>query len=510
MKHEAIKILKNFSSLEVAHLRLFIVSPFFKSEPKVCSLCMELLEFYPNFNEEILTKEYLFNKVGIKNECSYRNLFRDVKFLLRQFLIYKYFEEIKDVQHIFVLEEFQARGFAKLFKKESEAYVKLLDNDKKKFTTMELFHKYRYYLADYNQYGSGTKFYNKKDSMTTIEHQNKVGNYLTDFYILESMRDWIQTKWQSDNLSSEIIEESEIKLRTLFEEGNKTEECFKAMIEEEENKSRKIIFNIYFLLYQCFKIESDNSERKQNLTKLIDLIPKAKIFLDHYDIEYIVSVSRNAICRYCDLNPADIQLKYTVNEIYLKEFSKNKQTGISVIAFSRIILGAFIDNKIGWALENRKFLEFTDNECHIFFNTIFDIYEMYSNKNYTEANRILKVRTKSKDIYNKFCLHYMRICLLFEMKDYVKVIDESNNLDQYLDNHKKFISNFHYNSRKQFCKNIVTLSDFRNMPLREKLEELSEKIGLTSNSFIKTKILEIASDYKNRILKKLYSIRVEV
>jgi hypothetical protein len=63
MKSKIIDILRTFSSKDVKRFRDFLESPFFNESENLVKLYNSLLEFYPDFEDENLTEEFLNRNV---------------------------------------------------------------------------------------------------------------------------------------------------------------------------------------------------------------------------------------------------------------------------------------------------------------------------------------------------------------------------------------------------------------------------------------------------------------
>ena len=63
MKGKSLDIIKTFSEDEIKKFDLFLSSPYFNSKKSIVRLFKELRKFYPDFDSEDLTEEYLYSKV---------------------------------------------------------------------------------------------------------------------------------------------------------------------------------------------------------------------------------------------------------------------------------------------------------------------------------------------------------------------------------------------------------------------------------------------------------------
>lgn len=91
-----ILLLKNFSRIELKSLRCFLNSPYHNKNKKVIKLFLEIEEFYPEFNNDKLTNEYLSSKINpLKdyNDSTISDLISDLLKLTQEFLAVEEFNK---------------------------------------------------------------------------------------------------------------------------------------------------------------------------------------------------------------------------------------------------------------------------------------------------------------------------------------------------------------------------------------------------------------------------------
>ena len=77
LKSKALDILKTFSTEEFKRFEQFVSSPYFNTNKSVLKLVLELKKFYPDFNSDKMTEDYIYGRVYGKDKYSYsamRNL----------------------------------------------------------------------------------------------------------------------------------------------------------------------------------------------------------------------------------------------------------------------------------------------------------------------------------------------------------------------------------------------------------------------------------------------------
>jgi len=485
MEHEAFDILRTLNKKEFHDFCYFIDSPYFNRDSNVSSLFAVLKRFYPDFKQKILTDSFVMTKTGITKKSSLRVYFLRLRNLLIEFLTFNYLEQEKLIKFIYELDELESRNLPCIYNKQRDKWLRFFNNPKRKFETLDYLHLYQFYLVEYNMFGTLACEIKKGKYSDVVKYQNRIGTSLTYFYLLESLKDWIQVKWQNDAVSRK-----ETTLKTFFEEGKKTEELFRSVINEEKNQSRRKVLRLYFLIYKCYSENSNELEVSKNIKKLLTLINSLPSNLSQYEKEYITSVSRNATVRFTN-KICDIELEYEINEIYLKTFSQNKNSTIPKITFSHIFFNALKDDRPAWAAKILKeYGDFIDSALYEFSRSALNFYQCYKSANYNEAGEIL-LKLKTKDIYTKRHIKLLQIYLHFDMEDFSFVQRLADNLKKYIYNHSKEFSEAYIKGEYDFCNLIQLLCNYKMHPSKELLLKLKSHAIAERSVFMQRKIAEL-------------------
>ncbi len=114
-----IKVLGNLSKEELKSFEDFVLSPYFNKKPSVVSLLKELKKFYPDFNNEALTKENIYSKLykgKAFNDGVLRNQMSELYKLLLKFLGNEALNRDNIEFKIKISKELLLRGLPKTFK----------------------------------------------------------------------------------------------------------------------------------------------------------------------------------------------------------------------------------------------------------------------------------------------------------------------------------------------------------------------------------------------------------
>lgn len=114
-----IKILAGLSKDELKSFEDFVLSPYFNKKPSVIALLKELKTYYPNFNDEQLTKEKIYKNLYKEkkfNDGVLRNQMSELYKLLLKFLGTEAFNRDNMEFKIKIARELLQRGLPKTFK----------------------------------------------------------------------------------------------------------------------------------------------------------------------------------------------------------------------------------------------------------------------------------------------------------------------------------------------------------------------------------------------------------
>lgn len=122
---KAIEVLKTLNQKEFKDLGRFISSPYFNTNKDIISLYEALKPFYPEFNNEPLSKEYLYKKLygnsGYRDD-KMRLLFSEMMSLGERFLAQVNFDTGAAKKYEYLLPELEKRRLDSMFEKSMKFY----------------------------------------------------------------------------------------------------------------------------------------------------------------------------------------------------------------------------------------------------------------------------------------------------------------------------------------------------------------------------------------------------
>lgn len=138
MKGKSLDIIKTFSEDEIKKFDLFLSSPYFNSKKSIVRLFKELRKFYPDFDSEDLTEEYLYSKVFKTGKYSYSVMKNQLSVLFQlceSFLLINKLNSSLDSSDniISLIDEYQKRDLENLYTNRLEILRRNLSEEKYDF-----------------------------------------------------------------------------------------------------------------------------------------------------------------------------------------------------------------------------------------------------------------------------------------------------------------------------------------------------------------------------------------
>ncbi|MBN8569915.1 MAG: hypothetical protein J0M18_09800 [Ignavibacteria bacterium] len=118
--HNLIIVLRTITPDELKSLKTFLSSPYFNSLSKINELLEILKKFYPEFNSDSLTSEFLFKKLypgKIYNYSTITNLISKMQKLIEEFLIISNIQKNPLKKNEFLIKEYFGRNLKSLSSK---------------------------------------------------------------------------------------------------------------------------------------------------------------------------------------------------------------------------------------------------------------------------------------------------------------------------------------------------------------------------------------------------------
>ena len=330
-----ITLLKTLSKSEISKFRDFVSSPFYNKNQTVIKLCEEVIKFYPYFEPELCTEEFIFKKMFGKEKYNYfklKNIISDLYQLSVTFLKLIAVEKNGIENDIYLLNEFHERKLDNLYTQKEKQINKYLDGIKIKdeFHYQTLYQLARVATSHYKFIKSGYSFnliqnefdiYLQYTLIVLLRNYSKMlthknhGNVEFNMEMFENVMEYIKDKNFEKNPSSRIYKQ--IIAVELFKE----EKDYRQLIELKDKFSANLsVEDIYYILlvtnsYAAYRLklgdESFYNDRFSILKEMID----RKIQLP----EYILFINFiNTFTAACLVSEYD----------WAEEFLKNFQKGI--------------------------------------------------------------------------------------------------------------------------------------------------------------------------------------
>lgn len=187
-KTNLVSLLIKFDQKELKDFSEFVRSPFFNKNDSVIKLYEYIRKQSPEFTEEKLEKEYVYNKLfgkGEYNDGFMRTVMFNLSNLAEEFLKYVNFKNNSALQAVCVLNELKARNIDKVFVKNYNDAVKSLDRSKYKSADYYLYKSMLDDLIDDFTYL--TRYKNKNLQDYAAENFRDSIEHITHFYLIKNL-----------------------------------------------------------------------------------------------------------------------------------------------------------------------------------------------------------------------------------------------------------------------------------------------------------------------------------
>lgn len=255
IEHPFIDVLKTLSEEETREFRKFLESPYFNTSETVIRSYDAIMKFHPNFENDTLTKEYLYDSLNCGKsykDSTVRAILFDLLRLSERYLKQNNFDNSRYGTNVHLLDELLRRELTDLFPKNSKLIESTFTGDGK-IEGAYFLDKYEYEVDRLNFeliYGNASNRANIKSNMDRL---SSIGKNLLGYFIIELMKIHKNAVTYSLNYGIDI---SEIPLTKIIESLNLTNVLDELKQISAENN---FVFDIYYNLYKCFTNFDDES-----------------------------------------------------------------------------------------------------------------------------------------------------------------------------------------------------------------------------------------------------------
>lgn len=331
-----VNILRTFSNSEMKEFEKAISSPFFNRGRNYMPLFKELKKFYPKFENEKLTLEYLYSRMYPQKKYNRQiiwNMSSGLLKILEEYLIYAALKKDKFTRANLVIEQFNERKLSNYLPKTLDEFESILDNtgiDENYFyhkVQLEVGRKAYYFLED-------------KQHLLS-EHIVRKGEYAFLFF-LKNIAGVISDMNANSGMFNARFETD---LPNQFFKNFQPEKLIRYC------KEKKYRYSWLIEMYYCLiKMLEPNSER---------YFFKLKVLFEKYYDKFTIEEINNwltVLCNFC-ISKADNKFRKILFEIHKFELKKVKPyigKYLPKILFIQILRNALAINEITWT---KSFIE---------------------------------------------------------------------------------------------------------------------------------------------------------
>lgn len=481
-----IKVLESLSKTEMKNLGGYLKAQLFPTGRNLEPIYTYLKTQHPDFKEDVLTKENIFNKLypgqsftSGKSDEILRKLFSELLQQTEDFLMVESLKNNRYEQHILKLEAFAKKDLQTLFDKEfKEAFEYASKNSS---SAAELFGRLRKLNSLKVNY-----YYDRGDQIKTTEMLNAGIEYLLGEFYFASL-----TNLQFVKANSKSFENPKglSGKNTSIESVRELLSVFN--FDEFAKRSEDVRIKIYYLLYLEVKNEFD----KNTVIELRKLLKENhKIFGTHelYDLH----VSLAAMCTALLVNSGnDIEYNKLLFEIYKDAFEfgvvANHLTGsLDVIRFRNILNTSLNVGESDWA---ESFVnEYSDKLPLSYRSNLSNLAKAnieYIRKNTQEALDYTNLIKSSGFIFIND-LKFLQMKCYYEL-DYFDNAEALVNSYRHFVEYSKTLPPGHKSYILAFIRQYHTLMSLKQNYDREKYDSLMMELESNKSSWIFKKLQEI-------------------
>jgi hypothetical protein len=405
MHNKAIEIIKSFAKKEINEFRKFLKSPYFNSSEMVIKLYELLLQFYPNFDDDNLSYDYLMEKLYESKQVpisTIDSLFSRLSHLAEKFLIQKGFERTNKLEYACLLDEIQARKIESLYNKTLSEAEK--NNSSFADSNEDFFiNRSRIETSKYNIKAAEGQTRNNKDINYETNCLLNASKYMICHFIFEVFKSNLITQnyYQTYN-----IDKKSDYISVLLEKINIAEMLIAAM-KNPGFREYHFLFEIYYYIH--LSLTDQQNESHYHVYKSLLLKNSKKINADENNFLY------STLLDYCLMKntPEFYEEWKKLFELFLKrKYYRNKvQRYIPLDLWRNLVLIGIETNNHLWvnklidkhekdfnpdernniANYSRALVHFEMNRFDDSLNCINKVHHEYFSMKYDERNLILKI-----------------------------------------------------------------------------------------------------------------------
>jgi len=480
LRNNAFLIFKTFTKEDIKNFRLFINSPFFNKNKKIVILFDVLIKyFYPTFDSENLSKEFIFKKIQINSESRLRDLFSVLFKLCEEYLSYLNMTSQKYEKHRFLMHEYEKRGELILYEKSINNFENKI-NSEKLHSQKDFFYKYLIYESKHNFSALNVKLIKSEYLKDFIKYNNTSNTYINCFCLINNiltLNDFIS---RSKKVNVNIEEFGSIKLfdEILKNIGDKTLWNY---LKGPLTKNEALLLEIYYYKYHLRKNSDINTIKnalaflKKNISE-IEITVKYNFFSELLNQVYAISN--------CDKNMENFEINFYDFFLKSKGYEIENEKYMSFHIFKFFIMRGFSFNKSDWIKKYfKKYINYINPKYKIQFENYYNAYHFYKIKKFEKSLEYCGKVTFDNYLFKRD-IKMLYVMLFYELENFDAEA-------HYRENFRKFIMNSKLASEGRvpfikfvnFIKKLVKLNESYDEYEAKKLKTNIENSGIVGSKF---------------------------
>lgn len=466
-----IEILSKLSSKELKEFGEYVRSPFFNKNESVIKLFDYLRKQYPDFAEDKVQKNFIYNKIfpSIEyNDGFIRTLMFELTALAENYLSYTDYKHSYFIDKQFLLYELNNRQLDRLFEKNMKIVSKKLNELEIKDTD----YFYNKYTIDYeNFFYLGRTKLDKTEKIVKKSDVEDMFNNLTYFYLMNTMKLYMY--------SLNVMELYNFRFNTGM-----MEDAIKALKAGQYVDIPMVSISYHVLM--LFLKENDTSY----FYKTKELVQKFENKLDEGQLHNTYTNLHN-YCRRM-IRKGRTEFLGEVFDLYNIEIKKKLyplHNEMSFRFYTNVVETALRLKKYQWA---KEFIEKYKNELppanmENSYNYTLALYE-FETKNFVKSLEILS-KVKYNDVFHKIKYRCLLLMLYYEL-------DYGDMLFSHMDAFNHFLINdtlISYNRKKyyySFLKHVKYLYNSKKRKNPASLLNIKQKIMEEKGGFSREWLME--------------------
>jgi len=476
-----INLLRAFSKGEMKDFEKMIESAFFSKGRNYMPLFREIKKFYPRFDDDKMTAEYLFAKMnpGKKfNKQIIWNMSSSLLNIAEEYLIQAALKKNDFLRHSLVTDEVYYRKLPK-------HCAQKLDAMEKSLGSVGLGSNYFYNKIQLEISKTNLLFLEDKQHLVP-RHMQEEGESAVA-YILIILSNVINN--MNYNM---LLFNTKYDVNIAYEFINNID--LKKVVEYAVLKEYKFAYVLE--MYYCMIMSALKPDDSSYFMKAKELFEKNTKYLESEERETLLGV----LCNYCiyKINDGEAEFKrmlFEVNLLQLKEIEEKRKREFGKIFYMQALRNALLINEIEWA---KKYIEkYTPFLKHSIQRPVRALAEAYLAFKLKEFDKVIEYLSKVRFIDNrdKFIVKSITLMAYYELNELPALVYNIETTKQFISKNPSLgkITRENFNTFLIHLKKILDIKEKGNFAKTESVKmEIEKDRGTVNRTWLLEKIEELS------------------